>query len=358
MKTIELKSYLEKERLDLSIFYNLSSLETSPNFFYFTGYEGLGALVTPKIKVPLLLAPKMEFERAKKSKIKNIVLWDKKRLFETVKEVLKKNKINAKKIGIDYSTFTLEAFKGLKKTFKGAKFADIGNICRKLRLVKTKEEILSIKKGCAVADGIFKDAIRNFKNFKTESDVSSFLEYKIKKQGLDISFKPIVASGKNSSMPHYVPQNKPLQKGFCVIDFGVKYKGYCTDMTRTIYLGTPDKKEIQIYDLLLEIQKSAIASVNPEVECGLIYSNVIKWLGKYSKYFIHGLGHGVGIEIHEAPNLKPESKDKLENNIPFTIEPGIYFPGKFGIRIEDTVVLINGKIKVLTNSSKELAIIS
>ncbi len=251
----------------------------------------------------------------------------------------------------------MEAFNSLKRAFPKSKYSNIGEICRNLRLVKTKEEISFIKNGCQIADGIFNDVIKNFKTFKTETDVASFLEYKIKKRGLDISFKPIVASGKNSSMPHYSPKNIKLQKGFCVIDFGVKYNGYCTDMTRTIYIGKPSEKDIKMYNLLLETEKAAVASVRENTECGLVYDNVVKWLGKYSKNFTHGLGHGVGVEIHEAPNLKPQSKDKIKSNMVFTVEPGVYFAEKFGIRIEDTVALVEGKPDVLTKSPKGLILI-
>ncbi len=157
-------------------------------------------------------------------------------------------------------------------------------------------------------------------------------------------------------MPHHEPMNIKIKKGFCVIDFGVKYKGYCSDITRTIYVGKPSKKEQQIYNTLLNIQKNTINQIIQNKKCPELYNFVNESLGKYKKYFTHGLGHGVGVEIHEMPNLTLNSRDKIKNNMIFTIEPGIYFPRKFGIRIEDTILFKNRPIQ-LTKTSKDLIII-
>ena len=174
--------------------------------------------------------------------------------------------------------------------------------------------------------------------------------------GLELSFNPIVASGKNASMPHYAPAAKKIMKGFCVIDFGVKYKGYCSDITRTVYVGKPSKKEKEIFNMLLTIQKNAINKIKSSKKCSELYDFVNNSLGKYKSNFTHGLGHGVGVEIHELPNLTLNSKDRIKNNMVFTIEPGIYFPKRFGIRIEDTVLFKNKPI-VLTKTSKDLLIV-
>jgi len=191
------------------------------------------------------------------------------------------------------------------------------------------KEMQIIKKAFNYGNKILNKTINNFKNFKTESDVSGFLEYETKKLGLGLSFPPIVASGSNGSMPHYEPRNVKLNKGFCVIDFGIKYNGYCTDCTRTIYLGNISKKEKNIYNFLLDIQKNIIENIKINDDCDEIYVNCVKSLGKYSKYFIHGLGHGVGVEIHELPNLTLDSKDKIGRDMVFTVEPGIYIPKTF-----------------------------
>jgi len=353
MKINELKGILENNKLDFALFYNPDSTKISPNMFYFSGYNGLGALVVPKKQRPFLIAPKMELERAKQSGIKAYSMG-KKRFFESISSIIKKNKIKSKKIAIDNNNFTLSHYKYLKKEFK-TKTKDISLDCLKLRQIKTNTEIQLITKSCNYASKILQKAINNFKDFNTESEVAAFLEHEAKKYGLDIAFSPVVASGSNGSMPHYEPRNIKLKKGFCVIDFGVKHKGYCSDITRTVYLGKISKKEKEIYNFLLNVQENTINKIKINDKCGKIYENCIKNMKNYSKYFIHGLGHGVGVEIHELPNISLNSRDKIMENMAFTIEPGIYMPKRFGIRIEDTV-LMKKKVNVLTNVTKDLLI--
>ena len=261
--------------------------------------------------------------------------------------------MKTKNIAIDKNNFTLNSYKYFKKQFKNISAKDIALDCMKLRQTKTEKEIKFIKKSCSFADKILQKAIKNFKDFRTESQAAAFLEYEAKKLGLELSFNPIVASGSNGSMPHHSPANAKLKKGFCVMDFGVKYRGYCSDITRTVYLGKPNQKEKDIYNLLLKIQKSAISVIESNKKCSKLYDFVVKNLGNYKEYFTHGLGHGVGVEIHELPNLTLNSKDRIRNSMVFTIEPGVYFPGKFGIRIEDTV-LFRDKPITLTKTSKDL----
>lgn len=349
---MKIQSTLKKRKIDIVLILNLDSLNYNPNLFYFTNYKGIGAFLIPKDKKPFLMVPKMEVERAKKT-FKKVYPLDKKRLFDSIKFTLKKNKIKFKTLGIDYNSININIFKALKKEFKKIKIKDISKELLNQRKIKTDDEINKLTKACSIADNILKKCFKNFKRFKTEHDIAFFLETETKKASCDLSFPPIVASGKNASMPHYEPQGIQLKKGFCVIDFGVKYKGYCSDITRTIYIGKPNEKERQIYNFLLKIQNNLIKKIKKGNKCEKIYNNCVKQLKNYSKYFTHGLGHGVGVEIHELPNLTLNSKDKIEENIVFTIEPGIYIPNKFGIRIEDTI-LFNKEAIILTKTKKEL----
>lgn len=356
MRLQNFKSILKKKRTDCALFYTGDSLRMNPNLFYFTGYKGVGALIIPVKKKPFLIVPKMEFEAAKKSNIRKVYSMEKKKFFESVHAIIKKNKLKSGNIAIDKSHITLNSFRYFKKQFRNIKTKDIALDCLRLREAKTGEEIGILKKSCNYADKILKKAINGFKDFKTESELAAFLEYETKKTGLELSFNPIVASGKNGSMPHHEPKSDKIKKGFCVLDFGVKYKGYCSDITRTIYFGNPGKKEKEIYNMLLKIQIDAINQVKDNKKCSELYDFVNQKLGKYKNNFTHGLGHGVGVEIHEFPNLTLNSKDRIRNNMVFTIEPGIYFPGKFGIRIEDTILFKNKPI-ALTNTSKDLLIV-
>jgi len=201
-----------------------------------------------------------------------------------------------------------------------------------------------------------KKCFKEFKKFKTEAQVKAFLEYETKKKGCEMAFPTIVASGKNSSKAHHNTEDIKLKKGFCVIDFGIRYKNYCTDTTRTIYLGKPSKKEIEVYNFLLGVQKKAIGRVRSGEKCAGLFEQVKKDLGKNSKYFTHGLGHGLGIKVHEFPDLTEKSKHKIKENSIFTIEPAVYLKN-FGIRIEDDILVTKDKIEVLTKVGKDLLII-
>jgi len=356
MKLNEFKEILERKKVDFALFYNSDSTKFNPNMFYFSGYNGIGALIIPKNKSSALIVPEMEFQRAKKSMIKNVCSMDKKKFFESIYGNIKKFGIGNAEIAIDKDNFTLNPYKYFKKQFKKTRTKDIASECLKLRETKTDKEIQTLKKSCYYADKILKKTIENFNDFKKESEAAAFLEYESRKNGFDISFNPIVASGSNGSIPHHEPCNSKIKKGFCVIDFGIRYKGYCSDITRTIHVGKPGKKEKEIYNLLLTIQKNTINQVKISKKCSELYNYVIKNLGRYQSNFTHGLGHGVGVEIHELPNLTLNSKDKIKNNTVFTIEPGIYFPKNFGIRIEDTI-LFKDKPVILTKTSKDLLIV-
>jgi len=356
MKIMEFRHILEKKNLDAAVLYNSEFPRINPNMVYFSGYTGLGMLVIPKNKQPFLMAPEMEFQKAKKSMVKKVYSMQKKRFFESVSDIIRKNGIKAKNIAIDRNNFTLNSFKYFKKSFRKSKFRDVSLDCTKLREIKTNKEIEYLKTSCNCADKIIQKTIKNFRDFRTESEAAAFLEYETKKFGLELSFNPIVASGSNGSMPHHEPKNEKIKSGLCVIDFGVKYNGYCSDITRTICVGKPKKEEISMYNLLLKIQNGTINQIKENKKCSELYDFVNKNHTILSIFCFLGLGHGVGIEIHEMPNLTLNSKDKIQNNMVFTIEPGVYFPKKYGIRIEDTVLFKNKPI-VLTKTSKDLLII-
>jgi len=336
-----------KFNVDLALFY---SIESNKNMKYFSGYDGIGCLAIPKKKKPFLLVPEMEYLRAKKTKLK-VYRWEKgKRLFKQLSEILKKEKIKPKTLGIVYRDFALDFFRSLRRNIKNVKVKDIQEDCLKIRAIKNNKEIMIIRKSCKIASDIMNSCIKNFKKFKTEEDVRKFLHLESVKLGCELAFPPIVATGSNGALPHYEPKNIKLKKGFCVIDFGVNYQGYHSDISRTIYLGTPNKEEIQAYDKVLKVQKDLIKSVKPNGKCSTLYNKALKELGER---FNHGLGHGIGLNIHELPNLTLKSKDTFKNKMIFTIEPGLYFENRFGIRIEDDI-LLDKKPIILTTVPKNL----
>lgn len=209
-----------------------------------------------------------------------------------------------------------------------------------------------VKKACNISCEIIKTCIKNIPNFKTEKDVYLFLIRETRKRKLRLAFKPIVAN--NNWEIHAKPRNIKLKKGFLIIDFGVKYKDYCSDITRTVYLGTPPKKEIDLYSLVLKVQKKSINKIKPRVKCFNVDFYSRKLFGKYKKYFLHSLGHGVGKRVHCSPKISSKSKRIFKKGQIFTIEPGLYFKNKFGIRIEDTILIKNKPIILSNKLTKKL----
>lgn len=356
MKIKEFQEILRKKKIDFFVSCNIDFARIDYDMLYFSGYKGVGALIIPKNKKPFLIVSRMEVKKARESKLRVYSPPKSKRLFEFIKKKVRENKIRSRRIGVNKEEFTLLLRDYLKKNFKKARLVDLRKELYQLRERKTKEEIKIIKKGFKISDDILRKCFKNFKKFRTEAEVKAFLEYKAKKKGCEIAFPTIVASGKNSSKAHHDTENTKLKKGFCVIDFGIRYKNYCTDTTRTIYLGKPSKEEVKIYGFLLTVQKKAIESVKLNSKCAKLFNGVKKDLKEYGKYFTHGLGHGFGVKVHEFPDLTEKSKHKIKENSVFTIEPGIYLKN-FGIRIEDSILVTRNKVEILTKVKKDLLII-
>lgn len=222
--------------------------------------------------------------------------------------------------------------------------------------IKTKEEIAYIKKACQITDQIFEDIISDF-YFKTEIELKDFIECEIQRRNLKPSFPPIVTSGARAGNEiHPQATTAPLQ-GFVIIDFGVIYRSYMSDMTRTVFVGTPKQKDIQYYAQVLLAKTTAEEYVLPNIK--VIASDLAarEALGKLNQYFIHTLGHGVGKKIHETPKIYwKNSKVAFKENMVVTIEPGIYIPKKLGIRIEDTGIVTKKGFVTLTKATQELIV--
>ena len=224
--------------------------------------------------------------------------------------------------------------------------------------IKTKKELMLIKKACRITDQIYLRIISglNKHKFRTEKDLAEFINSEIAQRKLKPSFPCIVAAGPGASEPHHTPENRRL-KGFVVIDFGVVYKKYMSDMTRTVYVGKPSAGERKIYGLLLKSQITAVNRIKAGMKCRDAHLSASKVLGKWDKRFIHGLGHGIGTKIHEMPRVRKKSWRYIREGMAITVEPGIYVKNKFGIRIEDTCEIRHGKCMVLTKSGKKLTVI-
>jgi Xaa-Pro aminopeptidase len=355
MRIERIKEKLKEKNIDLALIFSIKE-EPDTHLFYFTGYSGIGVLSILKDKSPFLLVPDMEYEKAKKTVngIKIFKTEKKKRLLETLSLLLEKEKATIKKIGIDETSCPVYLYKKLKKAFK-SRFVDVDPLFFEVRSIKDESELKKIRKACEITDSVIKKIISNFK-FKEENELKLFIEEEIRKQNAELAFPPIVASAEGSSQPHY-NSSKKIKKGFLMIDLGAKYEGYCADMTRMLYIGKPTKKEISDYSLILNTVLTCEKEIKEKKKFSSLYALALKTLGEKSEFFTHGLGHGLGLDIHECPSVTADEKSSIKENIPFTIEPGTYFPNKYGIRIEDTVVLKNKKLEILTKSRKELVII-
>lgn len=225
-----------------------------------------------------------------------------------------------------------------------------------MAIIKTKIEIEKVTKACQATDTIFAKILHKSDLCKiTEIELRDFILEEIKKRELKPSFPPIVTSGKGAGNEIHPQPTKNKLKGFVIIDFGVIYEKFMSDMTRTIYIGTPSKEEKEIYNKLLSVQKECVKLSRAGVVAGPIDAQARALLGKERKYFIHTLGHGVGTKIHENPKIFfKDTKSILKEGMVITIEPGLYVKGKFGMRIEDTILITKKGPKVLTKSNKEL----
>lgn len=224
--------------------------------------------------------------------------------------------------------------------------------------IKSDEELKNIKKACAIAEASLKCVLPLIKEGISELELAAALEAEFKKHGAsNPSFETIVAFGKNAAVPHHETGSTRLKNNECVlIDFGCLYKGYCSDMTRTFFYGKPDKQFKKAYEAVLTAHLAAEKGIYAGIECvaaDKIARDILEERG-YGKYFTHSLGHGIGVNIHEPPALSPKGKGTLENRMVFSIEPGVYLDGKFGIRIENTVTLSDGKVVPFMKTTKKL----
>ena len=230
-----------------------------------------------------------------------------------------------------------------------------------LRASKDEDELGAMKKAQKITDDAFKAVLSFIRPGMTEQEVAARLVYEMLRMGAEkVSFDPIVAAGPNGSRPHAIPGGRVLDQGmFVTMDFGCKVDGYCSDMTRTVAIGQPDEEMEKVYQTVLEAQKAGINAARagvPGKEIDAAARRVIEEAG-YSEYFNHGFGHSLGIDIHENPNANAREEKELPVGAVISAEPGIYIPGKFGVRIEDVLILKEGGCEVITRSPKNLIIL-
>lgn len=268
---------------------------------------------------------------------------------------------NVRRLGIEDRSLSLAAFNAMSKTVSGAALIPAGAIITNLRRIKDEKEIAALKHAAWIADRAFEQVVPLIKPGVKEIEIAAELEYSMRKNGAEnTSFDTIVASGANAAKPHGTASEKLIEPGdFVVMDFGCIWGGYCSDITRTVAVGPISDEQKSVYNSVLFVQNKMLSLIRSGMPCSEADAIARRYFALFGleKYFTHSLGHGVGIDIHEQPTLSKRSELAITDNMVVTVEPGLYFDGKYGIRIEDTIVMSGGKPFRLTTSPKELIII-
>ena len=261
-------------------------------------------------------------------------------------------------VGFEEYDVSYAKYKEYIYKYKIHNLVETEHIIEKQRMIKDEEEISQIQKACEITDNCFSYLLDYIKPGMTEKQIANEIEEYYRQRTDGLSFETIVASGENTSKPHAVPTDRVIQKqDIITIDMGCKYQGYCSDMTRTIFVGSVPEYVKPVYDLVLKNQKQTAEQMK-DGESTRLLTKMVENDFKLNGYdLIHSLGHGVGMEIHEAPYISYKSDATLKENMIVTNEPGIYLPGKFGVRIEDTVQITKFGCINLTNSEKNYIII-
>ncbi|MFI6923766.1 M24 family metallopeptidase [Nonomuraea spiralis] len=265
-------------------------------------------------------------------------------------------RLAAPSVGIEAASMSVATFRRL-----GEGLVPLGPVVEELRAVKDEAELDLIRTACAITDQAFADVLPRIAPGLTERAVARLLDNRMTELGADKpAFDTIVAAGENGAIPHHAPTDRELRAGDLVtMDFGARYHGYHADMTRTVCLGAPAAWQRDLYDLVARAQRAGRHALAPGAEAKEVDAaarGLIEAAG-HGGHFRHGLGHGVGLEIHEDPFLGPSRTARLEDRVPITVEPGIYLPERGGVRIEDTLVTREGGPELFTKTTKELLVL-
>ncbi len=353
-KIKELFSEIKAETIIIRNYSNFSD----PNFFYFTQlyrekYEN-NFLLLRKNKKALIICSALEGAGIPFSKNYLVRIAKSRKEFE---KILKKE-VKGKIIGLNLDLTPVNSLKKLKKLFKRKKFIDVSLVLQKTRAVKTEKEIKKIRQACEITEKTFSKIKKLFKVGMTELELATALEFQAKKFGAeDLAFPLIVASGKNSAVPHHNTSDKKIRKNeLILIDFGIKYKGYCSDLTRIFFTGKTPVKLDKLYSQVLEAKTLAEKELGQGKDYAKAFEKADYFLQKNLKQkLMHDIGHGLGLEVHDFPKKNFGKKMPLKAGMVLTIEPGYYNKKIGGIRIEDDYLITKKGFRKLSNAPKKIA---
>ncbi|PGL69770.1 Xaa-Pro peptidase family protein [Bacillus sp. AFS055030] len=357
----EVQTFLQKQGIPGGLVTSRHNIFYLSNFDYNPHERLIGIFVFPNDE-PIIITPAMEVPMIKEAGWKHSILsyTDSDHPWVLVGHLIE-NRNKMKKFAVEKHDISYFYIEKLQQIFGEVEFASLDSILTEMRLVKDANEIEILREAAAFADYGVKVGIEALKDGITELEVVGKIEFELKKKGIkEMSFSPIVLFGQNSSNPHGASGGNKLKKGdTALFDLGVKYKGYCSDITRTVMYGHPNNELVRIYQTVLQANLEGLEASQPGTRIGdvdLFGRRVIQAAG-YGDFFPHRIGHGLGIDIHEAPSINDVNDGLLKSGMVITIEPGIYHPNLGGIRIEDDVVITDSGYEVLTKFPKELMIV-
>jgi len=339
-------------------------LAPGPNMYYLSAFleepsERLLTLILPHSGEPLFVVPELYEDHVRSvSWVEDYISWkDPEDPNSVLSAALKQLQVSLRVVGVDtrmWSRFLLM----LLAAAPNARFADAASVMSSLRIRKSRQEIELMKSSAEIADATFMEAVKGFRHGMREHEMAAKIMYELRRLGADgMAFEPVVGSGPNAAHPHYRSGHRELRRGdLVVLDFGCLYRGYNSDVTRTVAIGDCDAERKRAYSIVQSAQEEACEKAASGMEAqslDKVARDIVESAG-YGQFFIHRMGHGIGLEIHEEPYIVAGNSMKLENGMTFSIEPGIYVPGQYGVRIEDIVVIEAGKARRLNHSSREL----
>ena len=348
-KLERIRSAMSNRGIEAFIVYN------EINQHYLSDFEFQDGFLLVTLKNAYLVTDRRYDERASKEASLDFTVVVPEDRKDFITSTLKND--NCKYVGFEADTVSHSAFLRMCNSYPDFTFVDFSGEVEKMRIVKTPDEIMKMQKAQDITDRAFTDLLKIIRPDMTEIEVAAELEYSMRKNGASgLAFETIAVSGINSTHPHGVPGSNKLGKGFLTLDYGAKYQGYCSDMTRTIFIGKADDTLRDVYNTVLKAQLSAIDFLKAGADAGeadKIARDIINV--NYYNAFSHSLGHGIGLLVHEDPRVSFKSfgTTLVSGNV-VSVEPGIYVYGKYGCRIEDMVQIVEGGVYNFTHSTKEL----
>ena len=334
---------------------NAALVITASNTFYLSGYESTNCRILITNDKDYFFTDMRYLEEAKNA------IGDRFEVLlggvEEIKGIV--DDLGVKALGVEENVSYGE-YRSLEELFKGIEFVAVDEAFSKIRARKTEREISLIKTAQSVTETAFNEILPFIKEGVTEIEIAARLEYILLTNGCELAFDSIVAFGENGSKPHAHRSERKLRRGeFVTMDFGAKYKGYCSDMTRTVALGAVDERKARAYNAVLEANKLAEKAIKIGEKCCDIDAVARNYLAKFSldKFFSHSLGHSVGVDIHEMPAFSPRCEEVLKEGMIITVEPGVYLEGNFGLRIEDMALVTKRGAEILTHADKNLIVL-